>query len=345
MSKLRNMQPVHLAIGNFDGLHLGHRALLRKAVAEAREHQNVAAVLTFHPHPKRVLRLPNAPQLIYPIHHRCYLLRRLGFGKICVQPFSEAFAAMTPEVFFDHLLRCFPTLTAVYVGEDYRFGSRCCGDVYTLEDLCRKHNITLYICPNLKEGGEKISSTRIRKALREGSIEVANHFLGTPYHCIGYVREECSVEINALSREIADDGNTNLSPPLNEQRISSAVTCDIRSQNGIIIPSKYVDIGEKSFSDGNVSAENSANISSDEKKIHPSVFPEMNRAGEMRSGLFFHTHCELKLKNGFYRGTLSNRHGRQTLAVHMEDGRIRLLSDIMAILRYGAGVLSFERKG
>lgn len=341
MSKLRNMRPVHLAIGNFDGLHLGHRALLRKAVAEAREHQNVAAVLTFHPHPKRVLRLPNAPQLIYPIHHRCYLLRRLGFGKICVQPFDEAFAALTPEAFFDHLLRQFPTLPAVYVGEDYRFGSRCCGDVYTLEDLCRKHNITLYICPNLKEGGEKISSTRIRKALREGSIEVANHFLGTPYHCIGYVREECLNEADILPKGTADNDHTEG----NEQRISGTIAHDMRFQNGTVTVPKCVDIREKSFSDGNVSAENSANISSDEKKIHPSVFPEMNRAGEMRSGLFFHTHCELKLKNGFYRGTLSNRHGRQTLAVHMEDGRIRLLSDIMAILRYGAGVLSFERKG
>ena len=75
------MQRVHLAIGNFDGIHLGHRALFRKAVEDARKDQNIPAVLTFHPHPKQVLKLPNAPQLIYPIHQRCWLLRRLGFQK------------------------------------------------------------------------------------------------------------------------------------------------------------------------------------------------------------------------------------------------------------------------
>ena len=200
------MQTVHLAIGNFDGIHLGHRALLKQAVENAHARRQTVVVLTFHPHPKRVLHLPNAPQLIYPIHHRCYLLRKSGCDAVCVQPFDEAFAALAPEAFFDHLLRQFPTLAAVYVGEDYRFGNRCAGNIHTLEELCRRHGIEFHVCPNLKDNGEKISSTRIRKALREGSIDVANRLLGAPYHCIGWVQKHPHDVCTPLTKTIENAG-------------------------------------------------------------------------------------------------------------------------------------------
>ena len=201
------MQAVHLAIGIFDGVHLGHRALLKQAIENARARRQISAVLTFHPHPKCVLHLPNAPQLIYPIHHRCYLLRSLDCEAVCVQPFDEAFAALTPEAFFEHLLQQFPTLTAVYVGEDYRFGRHCVGNTHTLEELCRRHGIELYVCPNLNDNGEKISSTRIRKALREGSIDVANRLLGASYHCIGFVRNHPNVAYFSLTKAIDSTEN------------------------------------------------------------------------------------------------------------------------------------------
>ena len=206
------MRPVHLAIGNFDGIHLGHRALLQRAIENARVHRQISVVLTFHPHPKQVLRLPNAPQLIYPIHHRCYLLRKSGCDAVCVQPFDEAFAALTPEAFFDHLLRQFPTLVAVYVGEDYRFGNHCAGDIHTLEELCRRHGIEFHVCPNLKDNGEKISSTRIRKALREGSIDVANRLFGTPYHCIGWTQNHPKETYSSLTKttDCVGNGSRNL---------------------------------------------------------------------------------------------------------------------------------------
>ena len=264
------MQAVHLAIGNFDGIHLGHRALLKQAVENAHIRREISVVLTFHPHPKRVLYLPNAPQLIYPIHHRCYLLRKSCCDAVCVQPFDEAFAVLAPEAFFDHLLRQFPTLTAVYVGEDYRFGRRCAGNTHTLEELCRRHEIELHVCPNLKDNGEKISSTRIRKALREGAIDVANKLLGAPYHCIGWV------------------------------------------------------------------------------KNHPydayfSLTKATDHAGDGSENLFFHTHNELKPKNGSYFCTLRNKYGQQTVHVRLEDEQIRFLSPIQPILRRG-GVLPFEKK-
>ena len=196
-----------MVIGIFDGVHLGHRALLKQTVENARTCRQMSVALTFHPHPKCVLKLPNAPQLIYPIHHRCYLLRKLGCNTVCVQPFDEAFAAMTPEAFFEHLLRRFTTLVAVHVGEDYRFGSCCAGDTHTLEALCRRHGIEFHICPNLKDNGGKISSTRIRKALYEGSTDVANHLLGTPYHCIGCVQNYPYEAYASLTRATDHAGN------------------------------------------------------------------------------------------------------------------------------------------
>lgn len=200
------MQAVRLVIGIFDGVHLGHRALLKQTVENARTCRQMSVALTFHPHPKRVLKFSNAPQLIYPIHHRCYLLRKSGCDAVCVQPFDEAFAALTPEAFFDHLLRQFPTLAAVYVGEDYRFGSCCAGNIHTLEELCRRHGIEFHVCLNLKDNGEKISSTRTRKALREGSIDVANRLLGVPYHCIGLVQNHPNETYSSLTKATDNAG-------------------------------------------------------------------------------------------------------------------------------------------
>ena len=264
------MQAVHLAIGNFDGIHLGHRALLKQAVDNARARRQMSAVLTFHPHPKRVLRLPNAPCLIYPIHHRCYLLRKSGCDAVRVQAFDEAFAAMTPEAFFEHLLRQFPTLTAVYVGEDYRFGSHCAGNTHTLEELCRRYGIELHVCPNLKDNDEKISSTRIRKALREGLIRIANRLLGVPYHCIGFVQNHPYEGCASLTKATDYSGNGS----------------------------------EK---------------------------------------LFFHTHNELKPKDGSYSCTLRNQHGQQTVVVRLENEQIRFISHVEPVFRSGTCVLFFKK--
>jgi FAD synthase len=210
--------------------------LLKQAVENAHIRREIAAVLTFHPHPKRILKLPNPPQLIYPIHHRCYLLRKSGCDAVHVQPFDEAFAAMTPEAFFEHLLRQFPTLAAVYVGEDYRFGRHCVGDTHTLEALCRRHGIELHICPNLKDNGEKISSTRIRKALREGSIDVANKLLGAPYHCIGWIQDYPNAACSSLTKttDHAGNGSENLIfSTYNELKPKDgSYFCTLRNQHG-----------------------------------------------------------------------------------------------------------------
>ena len=184
------LQPLHLAIGVFDGVHNGHRYIIGEAIKNAQKTGAVSGALTFHPHPKRVLNLPDAPQLIYPIQQRYWLLKRLGCDYIFIKKFTEAWSQYMPERFFAYLKRLFPNLSSLYVGEDFRFGHKRCGDTETLEYLCKDDgHIQLHVFKHLNFKEERICSTRIRKVLKEGLVDEANKMLGTPYHCIGYVNK------------------------------------------------------------------------------------------------------------------------------------------------------------
>ena len=181
------MKPLHLGIGIFDGVHCGHRYLLQSAIKAAKQEKNLSGALTFHPHPKQILQLPNAPKLIYPIQQRYWLLKKLGCNSVFIKKFTEQWSLSTPEYFFAYLMQLFPNLAHLYVGEDFRFGHKRQGTLSMLQAFCNAHTIQLNIVPHLKQGGEKICSTRIRKALEEGRISFANQLLYNPYHCIGYI--------------------------------------------------------------------------------------------------------------------------------------------------------------
>lgn len=181
------MKPLHLAIGIFDGVHKGHHYLIHSAVEDAQKAGVCSGALTFHPHPKQVLHRPDAPQLIYPIQHRYWLLKKLGCDFIFIKKFTELWSHSTPNYFFAYLKRIFPTLSHLYVGEDFHFGYKRMGDVQTLQILCQENAVQLHIVQSLKQNGEKICSTRIRKVLKEGLVSVANQLLYIPYHCIGYI--------------------------------------------------------------------------------------------------------------------------------------------------------------
>lgn len=184
-------RPLHLAIGIFDGVHNGHRYLIGEAIRNAQQMRATSGTLTFHPHPKRVLNLPDAPQLIYPIQQRYWLLKRLGCNYIFIKTFTEAWSQYMPERFFAYLRRLFPNLAGLYVGEDFHFGYKRCGDTETLQRLCERYGgrIQLHVFKHLNFKNERICSTRIRKVLKEGLVDEANQMLGTPYHCIGYVNK------------------------------------------------------------------------------------------------------------------------------------------------------------
>ncbi|TAG26346.1 MAG: riboflavin biosynthesis protein RibF, partial [Verrucomicrobia bacterium] len=186
-SSLAGGRPLHLAIGMFDGVHLGHKAVIDSAVRSARRSRGVAAVLTFDPHPSRFFRPGQAVRLIMDRERRVAALLALGVGAVIVQPFDAAFSAIEAEAFLPHLRLALPSLHTVYVGENWRFGRGRGGDVPLLVNEAKKLGLHVVSAPRINGDGEPISSTRIRALLAEGRIDAANVLLGNAYTSEGVV--------------------------------------------------------------------------------------------------------------------------------------------------------------
>ena len=180
-------RPLHLAIGMFDGVHLGHRSVIEAAVQSARRTGGVAAVLTFSPHPSVVLRPDNPTKLIHDIAIQVELLGRLGIEAVIKQPFTKEFAKVDAEAFIPLLKQHFPQLVAIYVGENWRFGQGRKGEISFLVGEGKKHGIAVFSAPRVNFNGEAISSTRIRALLEAGDVEGAASLLGYKYFAEGPV--------------------------------------------------------------------------------------------------------------------------------------------------------------
>lgn len=179
---------MHLAIGMFDGVHLGHQAVIKAAVQSARRSGGAAAVLTFDPHPSRLFRPEDPVRLIMDRERRVAALAALGVAAVIVQPFDAAFAAIPAVDFLPALRSALPNLHTVYVGENWRFGRGRSGDVTLLVGEARKLGLHVVSAPRINGDGEPISSTRIRALLAEGRIDAANVLLGAAYASEGVVR-------------------------------------------------------------------------------------------------------------------------------------------------------------
>jgi len=180
-------QPVHLAIGMFDGVHLGHQSVIETAVHSARRSGGLAGVLTFWPHPGTVLRPENPTRLLLPIELKRRLLVGLGIDFLVEQPFTREFAATSAREFVALLKRCLPALEAVYVGENWRFGRGRTGDVTVLIAEAKAAGFSVYSAPRLNHNGAPINSSRVRELVASGGIEAANELLGYSYFSEGVV--------------------------------------------------------------------------------------------------------------------------------------------------------------
>ncbi|MBK9991845.1 MAG: riboflavin biosynthesis protein RibF [Verrucomicrobia bacterium] len=171
----------------FDGVHLGHRAVIDMAVQSARRDGGIAAVLTFWPHPSALFRPENATKLIIDTETKVRLLSAAGVDAVIVQPFTREIASIEAELFLPHLQKFLPKLHTVYVGENWRFGQGRRGDINLLLAEARKHGLVVMSSARVNENGEPISSTRIRAYLEAGEIAKANTLLGYTYFAEGSV--------------------------------------------------------------------------------------------------------------------------------------------------------------
>ena len=167
-------RPRRVAVGEFDGVHLGHRQVIRGS----------DTVLTFEPHPLRVVRPEAAPKLLTSLEVKTELIAELGVEELVVIPFDEQFAHQSPQDFIEHVLYERLQVTRVSVGENFRFGHRAAGDTHLLE---ADRRFETRVVPLVEVEGEIVSSSHIRGLVLAGEVELAARFLGAPFQLRGEV--------------------------------------------------------------------------------------------------------------------------------------------------------------
>ena len=178
--------PVVLAIGVFDGVHLGHRAVIERALADARRLRGTAVVVTFDPHPLRVLRPESAPRLLTATAHKLQLIRSLGIEHLLVIRFDDTFAATAPDAFIRALAGA-GELREICVGHQWSFGKGRAGNLELLKVLGDQLGFEEVGVQAVEVDGEIVSSTLIRRAIERGDFASAARFLGRDYTILGTV--------------------------------------------------------------------------------------------------------------------------------------------------------------
>ena len=181
--------PVVIAAGVFDGFHLGHRAVIDRAIAGARAAGGTPVVATFDPHPAAVLRPGSAPPLLTSTRHKIRLLADAGIAHVLVLGFDAAFAAQPPEIFIQALADACRPLREICVGEDWAFGKDRAGNLSLLTVLGKKLGFTATGHLPVIVDGKAVSSTAIRAAVESGALAEAARLLGREFSVLGSVIE------------------------------------------------------------------------------------------------------------------------------------------------------------
>ncbi len=179
--------PCAITIGNFDGVHAGHRKILRRVAALAREEGWKAAALTFDPHPAKLLAPANAPRLLTTMEQRARMMLDQGIDGILILPFTWEIAALTPEDFAREILADTLNARAVLVGANFRFGKRAAGDAGMLEQLGERYSFETDVIPPVVWRKRMISSSAIRRLIQAGDVSTACRMLSRPHTLAGLV--------------------------------------------------------------------------------------------------------------------------------------------------------------
>ncbi|MDD5227054.1 MAG: FAD synthetase family protein, partial [Candidatus Omnitrophica bacterium] len=168
--KGRSSKPVILALGNFDGLHLGHQKLLRYVKAQARKHHGLAAVLTFPQHPHSILHPKHKPMMLMSIEQKLFYLAEAGIDLCFLQSFTPAFARLSPQDFVEKFLVKKLHIREICMGHDAHFGRGREGDTGLMERLAKENGFLFRKMNPVMLGGKPVSSSRVRELLAKGKV-------------------------------------------------------------------------------------------------------------------------------------------------------------------------------
>ena len=180
--------PLFLAIGVFDGVHRGHQAVISTSTSHARSADGTPLVVTFDPHPVKVLRPHDAPHLLTATQHKIALIRDLGVDHLLVIKFDKNFAATQPEKFVERLVAHSKPLREICVGHEWSFGKDRRGNLDLLKSLGAQFHFDVVGIPPVKVSGMAVSSTAIRQAVEKGDLATAAAMLGREYTILGTVK-------------------------------------------------------------------------------------------------------------------------------------------------------------
>lgn len=183
----RPVRPV-LTIGNFDGVHVGHRAIMETVIERARLAGGESVVLTFDPHPRKVLHPERAPRLLATTEQKLEILAEIGVDVVIIEPFDKSFASMPPDQFVREIVHRRIDPVEVFVGYDFHFGRDREGSMKLLSETGPQLGFAVTIIPEVKVGERDVNSTRIRDLLAEGEVEEAARLLGRPFAIRSEVR-------------------------------------------------------------------------------------------------------------------------------------------------------------
>ena len=176
-----------LTIGNFDGVHRGHHALLKQLVDGAKERGLVSCVMTFEPHPKEFFSPEQAPPRILNLRDKLAALANIGVDRVVVEHFNTAFARLTPEEFVAEIIVKRLNAKWILIGDDFCYGAKRAGNFASLKVAGEKYGFEVSSIQTIAEDGERISSSALRTALANGDMQQAEKLLGRPYGISGHV--------------------------------------------------------------------------------------------------------------------------------------------------------------
>ena len=179
--------PSAVTIGNFDGVHLAHGKLIRRVVEMGHERGIKSAVLTFHPHPAKIVAPERSPKLLTTPEQRAERMRQEGVDEVLILPFDGELSRLTPEEFIERVLVARLRARVVVVGENFRFGNRQAGDTRLLKAAGERWGFETEFVGDVRIRGRIVSSTEVRRLAREGRVAAACRLLGRPFALEGEV--------------------------------------------------------------------------------------------------------------------------------------------------------------